>query len=451
MDAVDEIRKIDTKHVIMVSDHNAGWGCAITDLWNGYYKKLDPTYQNTCFSVHVAAEQLDESFDFYSNWWKSTARSNNICLLFGEIETEGNLATEKGMKNLFNYFSATENEYHFSGVLWRPHGDKVEYSHLWAHTGWADKYCNFGPFPQSRYAIETEDLLGYTHDNVKLSKDVKLFGTQMTGTGISLKPNLKSEYFYETTNEVITNYAYKKGKYKLVVRALGKNNNTGDFIVGYKDVSGTVHQIARFSGKNSESEVYYQTVEFTADKNIVSFAFFGCEKSKSSVFIDRIYLIGANDDVIIRRYNIDVPDANKVVFLNGKTAKVKVKTPKIFEYGDLEDTESSTNNIKEVEDKVGKHEDTKLDGENKKEPSKKEKNESSEKSKSKVNIQFVDSEDDDIDENDLDFGENKNKKNGVFTPVVIIILIVAMCIWLGLIVAVIIYKIKKKNVKETED
>ena len=120
MEAVDEIRKIDTRHVIMVSDHNAGWGMCTGNTWGGYYNKIDPVYRNTCFSVHVACSHITESFASYSSYYKSLTRDNNICILFGEIETEGDLMVAQGIKNQTNFFSETENEHHFCGVLWRP-------------------------------------------------------------------------------------------------------------------------------------------------------------------------------------------------------------------------------------------------------------------------------------------------------------------------------------------
>ena len=50
-------------------------------------------------------------------------------------------------------------------------------------------------------------------------------------------------------------------------------------------MSGVVHQIARFLGKNTDMQPYYQTVEFAADKQIASFVFFGCEKRENIIGI----------------------------------------------------------------------------------------------------------------------------------------------------------------------
>lgn len=430
IDAVNEIRKIDTRHVIMVSDHNAGWGCALTELWNGYYKKLDPVYQNTCFSVHASHQQLDKSFAFYSDWWKSTAWDNNICLVFGEIETEGDLATKQGMKNLFNFFSETEEDYHFSGVLWRPHGHGVEYQELWADTGWAAEYCNKGPFPTARYAIEAEDLLDNKHDGIVLSKSTALFGAQKYGTGISLKPNLKSEYFIESTTEVVKSLIYKAGKYKLVVRAAGNSGYSGDFIVGYKDLSGVVHQVARFSGNNSSMQPYYQTVEFTSSKPIVSIVFFGCETKVNSAFIDRVYLVGAAaDDQVVERWMHEIPNANKVVFLNGKTAKVNVEPPKVFEYSldDEDDNKVSTNENEDA------NETSSSDDEDK---------------ESNVTIQYVDSDDEtEFTEENVEVSGNKS---GI-TTIVLIVLIVAVGVWIVLMVVFIVFRNKKSKTDENEN
>ena len=83
---------------------------------------------------------------------------------------------------------------------------------------------------------------------------------------------------------------------------------------------GVVHQIAQFEGKNTSGKPYYQTVEFFADKPIVSFIYFGCESSGKSAVIDRVYIEGtAADKETLVRLKTDYADINKVIDLEGST------------------------------------------------------------------------------------------------------------------------------------
>ncbi|MBR6533376.1 MAG: hypothetical protein IKT44_03010, partial [Clostridia bacterium] len=250
---------------------------------------------------------------------------------FGEIETENDLMSEKGMKNLLNFFEETKNEYHFSGNLWRPHGWDYEYHQLWAQNGWADSYCNKGPYPTSRYEIDAEDSSAKKSDLVEYVSNSMLFGTNTKAMGISLKANLASNKYYETTVETNKKIVYNKGQYKLSVRAMGDKTHTGDFIVGYKDVDGVVHQIARFHGRNNGGDVYHQTFTFTAQKPIASFVFFGCESKEKSVVIDRLYIEGKESEQgLLDRSKYSIPSsAKKIVNLSGTLEKVT--DPKVEE------------------------------------------------------------------------------------------------------------------------
>ena len=471
IDAVNEIRKVDTRHVLLVSDHNAGWGCALTELWNGYYKKLDPVYQNTCFSVHASNSQLDDSYSFYSGWWKNAAKSNNICLLFGEIETEPGISSVQGMKNMCKFFSETEKEYHFSGVLWRPHGDDIEYADIWAKSGWAEEYCNKGPTPSARYVIETENVLGIKLTNAESIFNSAFFGTKKLGSAISMKAGLSNKVFHETTTEINSKIVYKKGKYKLIVRAAGKKNYTGDFIVGYKDVSGVVHQIARFAGKDTSMEPYYQTVEFTADKQIASFVFFGCEKNVKSVIIDRIYIEGkAASDALADRSKLKIPNANKIIYLDGSSAKVDIAEPEVdnsFDYsGDsggyydglgnfVVNTDPNSGGIY-GDGVVNSGSISQNNGSNNNGNSAVDKNNSAQNNSSN-NETVTDGKNETTTDNDnsSSSGEkNENKQSsltksdtekGSFTTTVVIILVVALLIVAAAVIAFLVYKNKLKK------
>lgn len=319
IDAVNEIRKIDTKHVVMVSDFNAGWGMCTGVTWDGHYDRLDPVYKNTCFSTHIARDHVTKQWNSYYSWYKSYTNDKNICIVFGEIETEGDLMSTEGMQTLLNFFDETKDVYHFSGNLWRPHGWAGEYHELWSDNGWAERYCNLDPTPTAHYISEAEDKFGDKNDSIEIMSESNLFGFDV-GNGITMKEGLSIGQFYESTWEAAKNLIYKEGKYKLMVRAVGKEGYDGDFIVGYRDLDGVVHQIARFEGKNTNGELYYQTVEFFSDKPIVSIVYFGCEDSKKSAVIDRIYIEGAaTEKETLVRLRTDFADISKVIDLEGST------------------------------------------------------------------------------------------------------------------------------------
>ena len=96
--AVDAIRKIDTKHVIMVSDYNAGWGRCTGATWGGHYDRLDPVYRNTCFSTHIARDHVTLQWDTFRNWYKNYTRDNNICVISEKSKPNPGLCPLRGCK-----------------------------------------------------------------------------------------------------------------------------------------------------------------------------------------------------------------------------------------------------------------------------------------------------------------------------------------------------------------
>lgn len=132
LDCVNEIRKIDKRHMLLVSDYNAGWGCGLAVTWLGHAKEIDAQQRNTLFSIHAAADHLGPRIDFFDDWWAALCNEQNIALQFGEIETEGELMTESAMKNFMDMFHKRAHTHHYSGFLWRPHNDEENYTELWA-------------------------------------------------------------------------------------------------------------------------------------------------------------------------------------------------------------------------------------------------------------------------------------------------------------------------------
>lgn len=129
-EAVKEIRLIDDRHIIMVSDYNAGWGKAWDYCWKDYCHKVD-NLDNTCFSIHLADKQLEKEAPEYLDWLLKTADESNVCLLYGEVETEPGIATTIGIENLVKLIDNSKNTHHLTAVLWRPHNDEVNYVSVW--------------------------------------------------------------------------------------------------------------------------------------------------------------------------------------------------------------------------------------------------------------------------------------------------------------------------------
>ncbi len=347
IEAVEEIRKIDKRHVLLVSDWNAGWGTATGVTWSGYYDKIDPVYRNTCFSIHAGITELDTSYSYYKDYWADLANSANICLLFGEIETEGGISSEQGIQNFIDMLSKNESKCHFSACLWRPHGN--EYKAIWGDSGWTAGYATPAPAPTSRYSIEAENI-AVDSDLISLTKSNTFFGRTSSGTGVSLKPGISATDYYETSS--INNVVWDSGNYTLTVRAAGTAKAKADFIVGYRTVSGKIYQIARFSGKNTNLQEYYQTVNFTSKEKIVSIVLFGCDKKTASAFIDRFYLIGkasANETVL--RSRVDIKEVSQIIDLNGKSPKLENKKPNYSGTSSLQSSTVQTNDdFKNYED-----------------------------------------------------------------------------------------------------
>ena len=138
IDAVEDLRRIDQKHVIMVSDYNAGWGMAWDTCWKDYRRLVDPVYRNTCYSIHLCNIQLENEAPHYADWLVRRAEECNACFVFGEIETEPGIATTVGMENLVKLLRESADTHHFAAVLWRPHDDTSNYVPVW--TDFAREY-----------------------------------------------------------------------------------------------------------------------------------------------------------------------------------------------------------------------------------------------------------------------------------------------------------------------
>lgn len=143
IDCVKEVRKTDTRHMILVSDFNAGWGAGWPITWRNYADKIDPVSDNVLYSAHANGSHLlnDTLVWDYKNYIVETAAKNNICIQFGEVETEEENATVQSMKDFIDFLDKTANINHFSAFLWRPHNtdnNNYDYASVWSE--FAKKY-----------------------------------------------------------------------------------------------------------------------------------------------------------------------------------------------------------------------------------------------------------------------------------------------------------------------
>jgi aryl-phospho-beta-D-glucosidase BglC (GH1 family) len=89
--AITSIRKIDTQHIIMVSDWNAGWGWAIEQMWapHGVLIDIDPlTKKQIVYSKHMSAinERKGDGVDA-----DNFSRKYDVPVFWGEVETDPNV------------------------------------------------------------------------------------------------------------------------------------------------------------------------------------------------------------------------------------------------------------------------------------------------------------------------------------------------------------------------
>lgn len=139
LECIKEVRKIDQKHMILVSDWNAGWGSAWAGTWGNYLDQLD---DQVLFSAHAAKDHL-LNFSM-ENYWADTAANNNICIQFGEVETEEWMATEQSMKDFVTMLERRKDTHQYNAFLWRPHNtpnNRYDYAEVWSDfaKGYASK------------------------------------------------------------------------------------------------------------------------------------------------------------------------------------------------------------------------------------------------------------------------------------------------------------------------
>lgn len=230
IDCVSQVRQYDTKHVLLLSDYNAGWGTAWGTTWGSNPYIADPVYKNIIFSVHAAAQQLQAQYTYFSNYWKDISTNNNIALHFGEIETEDYMATNTSMQNLVNYLSSSKSTHHFPAILWRPHDDVSNYVSIW--NGFAKTYTSYVDTQANTF--EAEDALD---PNFEAVSDVNAFSL----AAVQLKAST-AQWSYGTIS--LKDYVAAPDNYLLRVRSFGASTKTAPQALYYKTIGGSHKLIA---------------------------------------------------------------------------------------------------------------------------------------------------------------------------------------------------------------
>lgn len=110
---IDNIRKHDKRHIILVSDWNCGWGAATESQWKPVmFDPGDPSAQ-IVFSKHVSKEHMTDAFmksavDDVADKW-------DVPLFFDEVES-GKLMNSKQAGWFYNFLSQNPRKYGF--LVW---------------------------------------------------------------------------------------------------------------------------------------------------------------------------------------------------------------------------------------------------------------------------------------------------------------------------------------------
>jgi len=138
IDCAAEVRKYDKKHVMLISDYNAGWGRGWGLTWAKDPYAADPVQKNIIFSVHCNSTQFMEQKTTYEKYWPEQCDRYNIGFHFGEVENEREVDSNN-MNHFIDIMEKLTGAYHFSIAMWRPHpGTERNRVDLW--TDFAKKY-----------------------------------------------------------------------------------------------------------------------------------------------------------------------------------------------------------------------------------------------------------------------------------------------------------------------
>ncbi|MBI2299351.1 MAG: cellulase family glycosylhydrolase [Armatimonadetes bacterium] len=108
-ECIRAIRAIDPKHVILVSDWNAGWGSATESQWEpARFDPGDPAHQ-IAFSKHLAKEHCTP--EFLDRWVDQVSKKWNVPLMVGEFELGDDIMDAAALGVFGRWLEASDGKY----------------------------------------------------------------------------------------------------------------------------------------------------------------------------------------------------------------------------------------------------------------------------------------------------------------------------------------------------
>ncbi len=257
IDCAQAVRQYDTKHIMLLSDFNAGWGTAWPVTWDGHEYDADPVYKKIMFSIHAAREHLDTEFTYYNSWWAGISSSNNIALHLGEIETEGDLMSTAGMQNFVSMLETRKATYHYSSALWRPHNDVDNYVSVW--NSFAKSYTTLPDTGEVFIEPETSfsgALYSITDPNYFSATNVS------PGGAVQIIPSVPQYSF---------GYVNLPGNmgpetYNIRIRTFGDASNSVNQGIYYEDIDDASHVLIGFISGRTDQKFHTDQLRFSANK-----------------------------------------------------------------------------------------------------------------------------------------------------------------------------------------
>ncbi len=95
-DCIRAIRAIDTRHIIMVSDWNAGWGGATESMWAPIEFRPDEPYDQVVFSKHIAKDHC--TTEFLTAYVDDVSEKWDVPIVVGEFELGNDIMDEASFR-----------------------------------------------------------------------------------------------------------------------------------------------------------------------------------------------------------------------------------------------------------------------------------------------------------------------------------------------------------------
>ncbi len=134
------VRQYDTRHIILVSDWNAGWGDATEPTWAPIHFSVDAPYNEVAYSKHMARDHCTGAFvrsalDSVESRW-------HVPMIIGELELGRGLMTQDALSRLLTILN--HDPYQYSVWFWGAGSEAERFVNLWSP--WAKRHASRVPF-----------------------------------------------------------------------------------------------------------------------------------------------------------------------------------------------------------------------------------------------------------------------------------------------------------------